>query len=431
MPVLDKVTLVMRPLLSAVVAALLLGAVCPISLRGQNPPPSGGQPMFRSSTALVEVDAIVLDKDGRFATGLRAEDLEIFEDGKAQKIEQFYMVTHEPRGSVVSEHADRTDYRARRVFVMLFDEGHLANDSLMRVREGATAFIRDRLGPDDVGGVFLNGGMYKGRLTSDKGQLLAAVQAVKPAFDNRQALLAPLQQFPRIPGERDATRIAEGARELVDELGLKACREDQTECNLNGGLQQVENLIQQKARLYVRQARMLADRTVQSLQTVAKGLSRIPGRKTVVFLSEGFYLEDSRGLVEAIAAQAARGGTTIYSIDGRGLIGAPSATSDAVTNTRGRSTAFDTADDGPNILTSGTGGLMLRNIDDMSRAFGMIVRDTSTYYVIGYQPANPTMDGKYRKIEVKTKLAGLNVRARKGYAALALPPQESLLGGGR
>ena len=330
-----------------VVAALLLVPVRHASLHGQNRPSGSGQPAFRSSTALVEVDAIVLDKQGHFATGLRAEDLEIFEDGKPQKIEQFYMVTHEPGGSVVSEHADETDYRAQRVFVILFDEGHLANDSLMRVKEGAAAFIRDRMGPDDVGGVFVNGGMYKGRLTSDKAQLLAGVHAVKPAFDNRQALLAPFQQFPRIPGERDATRIAEGARELVDDLGVKACREDRTECELNGGLQQVENLIQQKARLYVRQARILADRTAQNLQTVARGLSRIPGRKTVVFLSEGFYLEDSRGVIEAIAAQAARGGTTIYSIDGRGLIGAPSATSDAVTNTRGRSTAFDTGDDGP------------------------------------------------------------------------------------
>lgn len=417
-----------RLLFSTIVASLLLVPARP-ALQGQNAPPGSGQPIFRSSTALVEVDAIVHDREGRFATGLRAEDFEIFEDGKPQNIQQFYMVTHEPGGSVTSEHADATDYRARRVFVILFDEGHLANDSLMRVKEGAAAFIRDRMGPDDVGGVFVNGGMYKGRLTSDKGQLLAGVHAVKPAFDNRQALLAPFEQFPRIPGERDATRIAEGARELVDALGIKACREYRAECELNGGLNQVENLIEQKARLYVRQARILADRTAQSLQTVARGLSRIPGRKTVVFLSEGFYLEDSRGLIEAIAAQAARGGTTIYSIDGRGLIGAPSPTASVVTTERGRSTAFDTGDDGPNILTASTGGFMVRNIDDMSRAFGMIVRDTSTYYVIGYQPANSTMDGKYRKIDVKSKVAGLNVRARKGYAALALPPQESLLGG--
>jgi len=211
----------MRPLLCIVVASFLVVSVHPVSLHGQNPTSGGGQPMFRSSTALVEVDAIILNKEGRFATGLRAEDVEIFEDGKPQKIQQFYMVTHEPGGSVTSEHADQTDYRARRVFVMLFDEGHLANESLMRVREGAAAFIRDRMGPEDVGGIFVNGGMYKGRLTSDKGQLLAGVHTVKPAFDNRQALLAPFRQFPRIPGERDATRIAEGARELVDELGIR------------------------------------------------------------------------------------------------------------------------------------------------------------------------------------------------------------------
>ncbi len=157
-----------RLVFSTVVAALLLVSVRHGSLHGQNRPSGSGQPAFRSSTALVEVDAVVLDKQGRFATGLRAEDLEIFEDGKPQKIEQFYMVTHEPGGSVVSEHADKTDYRAQRVFVILFDEGHLANDSLMRVKEGAAAFIRDRMGPGDVGGVFVNGGMYKGRLTSTR-----------------------------------------------------------------------------------------------------------------------------------------------------------------------------------------------------------------------------------------------------------------------
>jgi VWFA-related protein len=414
--------------LSAAVVFALAAFQGQTVLWGQAPQTGTGRPSFRSSTALVEVDAIVLDRNGNFATGLKAEDLELFEDGKPQKIEQFYLVTNDPGGSLTSQHAAATDYRAQRVFVILFDEGHLANESLMRAKDGADEFIRNRMGPDDVGGVFVNGAMYMGRLTSDKGQLLAGVRAVKPAFDNRQALLAPFRQFPRIPGERDATRIAEGARELVDELGIKACREDRIECEMNGGVQQVENLIQQKARLYVRQARLLAAQTAQNLQTVARGLSRIPGRKTVVFLTEGFYLEDSRGTIETIAAQAARGGTTIYSIDGRGLVGGSSATPDVVTTDRGRSTTFDTAEDGPTILTAGTGGLMIRNIDDMSRAFGLIVRDTSTYYVIGYQPPNPALDGKFRRIEVKSKVAGLSVRARKGYAAVPLPPRQTLLG---
>lgn len=418
-----------RRLVSGGAAAFFLAAsavVPPSHAQGQTATPR--QPTFRSSTALVEVDAIIVDGQGRFATGLQASDLELFEDGRPQKIEQFYMVSHD-RGvrsdMIGKDQAGQTEHAAHRVFVLLFDEGHLAHDSLMRVKRGAEAFIRDFMGPDDVGGVFVNGSMHMGRLTTDKRELLAGVHAVKPAFDNRQALLAPFRQFPRIPGERDAARIAEGARELVDELGIKACREDRAECELNGGLQQVENLIQQKARLYIRQARNLTDSTARNLQTIARGLSRIPGRKTVVFLSEGFYLEDARGAIEAIAAQAARGGTAIYTIDARGLVGGSSATPDVVMRDRGRSTAFDAGEDGPTILSSGTGGFVVRNIDDMSRAFGMIVRDTSTYYVIGYQPDNSTMDGKYRRIQVKSKVAGLDVRARKGYAAVTLPPQAS------
>jgi len=161
---------------------------------------------------------------------------------------------------------------------------------------------------------------------------------------------------------------------------------------------------------------------------VARGLARIPGRKTVVFMSEGFFVEDSRSALQNLAAQAARSGITIYSIDGRGLINGLSANVDAGKRERPRTAAFDTGEDGPTILTQGTGGFVVRNLDDMSRAFGLIVRDTSTYYVIGYQPDNPTMDGKVRKIEVKSSLPGVSVRARKSYAAVELPPQQAIWG---
>ena len=375
------------------------------------------------------MDAVILDRDGHFAAGVRADDLDLFEDGRRQTIQQFYLVSH-PLGSRsdVTAEAAAGATEARRIFVLLFDEGSMGNESLMRVKQGALAFVRDQLGPEDVGGIFVNGGMFRGRLTSDKTELLAGIAALQPAFDNRSALLETFRAFPRIGSEVDAARIADGARELVDTLGTQACTEDPGECQVAGGLQQVENLIQQKSKFYVRQARMLTNQTLQNLDTVARGLSRLPGRKTVVFLTEGFFVEDSRGTLQLIAAQAARGGTTIYSIDGRGLVNSLSPNPDAVRRERSRSTAFDTGDDGAAILTRATGGLMVHNIDDMSRAFGMVVRDTSTYYVIGYQPANLVMDGKFRRIEVKAKAGRLTVRARNGYAAVPLPPQTPMWG---
>jgi len=384
-------------------------------------------PTFRATTTLVEVDLVVHDAQGNFVPGLRAEDVQLFEDGRPQRIDQFYLVSHDRGGQApgAAQTAVSED-RARRIFVLLFDEGHLAHESLMRAKVGAERFIREQMGPGDFGGVFAGGGMYHGRLTSSRAELVAGLQTVRVGFENRQALLAPFREFPRIPGEIDAMRIAEGSLEVATRLGQKACQDDPFSCQLNGGENQVENLIQQKARLYVRQARILTNNTMQNLRYVVERLSRIPGRKTVVLMSEGFFVEDSRADLQTIAAVAARGGSTIYSIDGRGLIGAPGTTTDVLTPDPGRSTAFDTGEDGPNILTSGTGGLRVYNIDDISRALNIVARDTSTYYVIGYQPDNPTMDGSFRKIEVKPTTAGLRIRSRKGYTAVALPAMEQV-----
>jgi len=163
---------------------------------------------------------------------------------------------------------------------------------------------------------------------------------------------------------------------------------------------------------------------MDNIKYVTANLSRLIGRKTIVLLTEGMFSEESRPQLQQLAGQAARGGTTIYTIDGRGLVNTMSANPDVVFASRARSEAQDTGDDGPNILTSGTGGLMIRGIDDISRAIGMVANDTSSYYVIGYAPENSAMDGKYRSISVKSKASGINIRARKGYLAVNLPPQE-------
>ena len=395
----------------------------------QTQAPSQPQATFRTTTSLVEVDVVIHDKKGDFVGGLTAADLQLFEDGKAQKIEQFYMVSHERGGQLIPVTGDRDvapEDRARRIFVVMFDEGHLAHDSLMRSKAGVATFIKENIGPGDFGGIFLNGKMHNGRLTTSPAELLAGVSNVTVGFENRQSILSTFREFPRIPSEIDAMRISEGSIEVARRLGAAVCQEDPQSCALNGGLNQVENLIQQKSRLYVRQARILTYATLQNLRYVVSRLSRIPGRKTLIFLSEGFFVEESRDDLLAIGADAARGGTTIYSIDGRGLIGAPSATSDALRTEAGRSTSFDSGEVAPFLLTSATGGLRIQNIDFIGRAFNIVVRDTSTYYVIGYRPDSAVMDGKFRKIEVKANVSGVNVRSRKGYAAVALPPMQAV-----
>lgn len=384
---------------------------------------SGQKPVFRTSTTIVEVDVVVQDKDGKFVFGLEAGDLQILEDGRPQLTEQFYVVTHDPTAGRLPESgvAPQTHDRGRRVFVLVFDEGSLSPESMRRVQKGAEAFVTAQMVPGDLGGVFVGDALYQNRLTQDRAALLVGVRSAKPVTDHRQNLLAEFREFPRIPGELDAVRIAEGtAPELSMRIARQACLEDPMACSYAGGVQIVDNLIERKSRLFVAQARILTDRTLRNLRSVIDGLSAVPGRKTVVLLSEGFFIEEMRNEAQMLAARAARGGTTIYSIDGRGLTHGMGAAPDVTRASLPRSTEFDTGDTGPVIFTQGTGGLSLRNIDDISRALNLVASDTSTYYVIGYQPSRTDWDGKLRKIEVKSRIPGLKIRARKGYAAIPL-----------
>ena len=69
--------------------------------------------------------------------GLKRDDFTILEDGKPQQIQQFYMVTYNTPSGMPSQYAEVADYRAPRVFVLVFDEAHLDNESLLRVKTGA------------------------------------------------------------------------------------------------------------------------------------------------------------------------------------------------------------------------------------------------------------------------------------------------------
>jgi VWFA-related protein len=405
-----------------------------LAATSQTPAP---QATFRSAANLVEVDVVVQDGQGRFVAGLTADDLEIFEDGQVQRVQQFYLVAHEG-GSVrvvnpvAPAGGQQNDARSGRMFVFLFDLQHLSNESLLRIKAGVERFLNTQFQKGDYGGIFAAGSMHNGRITADKIELLAGLHAVKPAFQNRERLLLDLRDFPSIPGEHDALRIDYGDQTLLDALAADVCEQSPESCLIAGGVGQVEFQMEQKARSYIREARVATSDTVDQLRLVAGNLAAIPGRKTVIFLSDGFFIEENRSNVQQIAAIAARGGSAFYSVYGQGSsIIAGQQMPDVLTPQRGRQTTFESVDDGPGILTSGTGGFVVRNANDISRAIGLVAKDTSTYYVLGYQPTNNTMDGKVRRIDVRAKADGLKVRARKGYVASPLPPTRNIrIGGG-
>jgi hypothetical protein len=187
---------------------------------------------------------------------------------------------------------------------------------------------------------------------------------------------------------------------------------------------------------------------LRTLTNVSDLLARVQGRrKALVLISEGvdYPLQEGitqtssgvstftspyassvlRDFQQAIRA-AALANASIYSIDPRGLAG----TGDELIEVGnfpenphlglGPATFQDEirqAQDTLRVLSDETGGAAFVTSNDFTGAFDRIVRDNSTYYVLGYRSTDTRKDNRFRKIEVRVRRPGVRVRARSGYSA--------------
>ena len=417
-----------------VAVALALAAAAiepPPTLTAQQAPPT----TFRSATALVEVDIIVKDKDGHFVSGLTSDDFEVLEDGHPQKVQHFYLVTeHAPAPSapqsvvMVPRSPDQTE---RRAFVLYFDTDHLSAPGLARLKQSAMTFVGEQFRPRDLGGVFANGALWHGHLTSDSQELLDGIRNVMPALETSGTRRARLIEYPRIDSELDAVRIEAGDQHILDTIASENCVRERANCDMEGGAEYVVVKLQRKAQTYVAEARQAAAATLRTLAYLSKNLAGLEGRKTLLMISEGFFAQDVRSELPLVAGQASRAGVTIYTLDARGTAGTAARTmADASVSLGSLSMAGDSAEEGLDMLAAETGGLPLRHTDNFAGAMASVAEDTSTYYVLAYSPENSVLDGRYRTIQLRTTWKGLSVRARRGYVATPLPRPKPVRTGG-
>ena len=418
------------------------------------PTPQGGPPQaapqqspsFQTRTVTVEVDVIVRDKGGKFVSGLQPGDFEIAEDGVTQTVHSMYFIqgkTATPNlmpggaGAAVTQagapgqtaggaNAAPSDRPAPpRVFVLFFDQDHMDANGFKRLKDAAETFLTTEFQAGDVGGVLVGATMLGNRLSTDREALLQALKTSKYSAEQRARKL-DLMDYPRV-SEPEAIRIAlANDRDVLAQVVSRADREGpQTSGGLGaGGGVDLEGQVRQKAQQVVSGMRAPAAQTIRTLAALVNGLARLPGRKTVIFLTDGFYVEESWGQLRTIVAMAARSNVRVYAVDAQGLQ-RRSLTTDVSqmnpleTGASIPTEAYNTVEEGPNTLSFDTGGYVIRSTNDFKGALKEIAADTSTYYVLGYTPANAVFDGKFRSISVKVKKPGVTVRARKGYVATA------------
>lgn len=167
-------------------------------------------------------------------------------------------------------------------------------------------------------------------------------------------------------------------------------------------------------------------------------------RKSILYFAENLPVTDRlKPKFDAIIGQANRANITFYPVDAAGLRlhSKEAEVSRNVTLAGAQGIGDAERDPGPwtkelqrqdqllasrptavlGRLAKETGGFLLENTNNLAAGVARMQQERKTYYLLGYQPANATMDGKFRRVAVKVTRRNVTVRARPGYLAV---PQE-------
>jgi VWFA-related protein len=415
--------------LSLAAAVLLLALQAGLTARAQAPP----SVTFQVEVNYVDVDAIVTDQNGNFVSGLTQDDFEVFEDGTPQKIEMFsYVEVPSERAETFAALGRRVSADVRsnarpfdgRVYVIVLDDLDISPIRGGLVRSAARGFVERHFAANDLAAVVYTSGRVDATqdFTNDPALLVAAIDK----FVGRRLRSAAVEalerhyqrQLSKGLGDRDAELAPDPQSAIVDAARPIDIRDLERE----------------------QRAVMVLD----TLRNLGEFLAGVRGRrKAVLLFSEGLEMPvgeiygihtatDVVGAIKDAITAAAKSNVNFFALDPRGLIGMTSEYIEtagshapdvalgafgAANAQQGLLTEMKVSQDSLRTLAEETGGFAAVNQNTLGSAFTRIVDANSRYYVLGYYPPTQARDGRFHKIEVRTKRPGLHVSARRGYAS--------------
>ncbi len=414
-----------------VAAVTLVLAVLPAAWPHAQQTTPDAQPTFRLRTDAVVVDVVVRGDDRRPVSGLSADDFEILEDGTLQHITSF------------------TAKQAQAVRVVSIDE----IDLLSPVSPDAQVTPDDTIGDAGVVAIVFD------RLTPEARWL--AHRAARQFIGNGPEAPGVVGVFGiglSLQAVANYTRDYQRIRQAIDVLGLnqalpfgndRASIRDLQAGGTGVGEGATPPPVGTPANqgvfgdLQAMQLRMMlgfemAERdygsqiTQEALLGVITSMADVPGRKSLVLLSEGLDQGPAlRGRLQDVINAANRANVAIYTIDAAGLR-TVSPTNDArdmlnAAAIQGTSLAgverfeamlMSTPAASLGRLARDTGGAYMESTNDLARIFTRVSEDMANHYVLTYVSTNASYDSRYRRIKVRVTRPGVTVTARHGYYAI-------------
>jgi len=410
----------------------LTAAPSPVALAQATAQPESDAPIasLKINARTVLVDVVVTDKDGKAVPGLKKEDFEVTENGRKQSVNFF-----EPHFSEIANPAAAAAPLPANTFtnvpkapqseavnVLLMDAMNTQLTDQAYVRLQMIKYL-GQLPPGIRVGVFMLGNRLKliQGFTEDSSLLKAAV-AKYSANPSPSALLGSSAE---ISAQNSGVAMIQnmaattGSAQLAD-----------TAAAFQSFLSQ-ESSFEANQRLEI---------TLESLQTIARYLAGVPGRKNLIWFVGSFPLCMPGGgssisgcpyedLAQKTMNMMAEARVSVYPVDATGVagpngdIGGPS--SGPVSNFQallssqnGSRMAEDSAHAGQLSLTEtwaeATGGKAY-HANNIKGAIVSAIENGSRYYTLAYTPPAHEEEGRERKIEVLTPSGKYKLEYRRTY----------------
>ncbi len=372
---------------SSVIAILLIMlSVSPVYSQTDAPVPQQGaspqkettyqsQTVLRATTRLVTLDIVALDEKGQPITGLKAEDFTVLEDGKPQKISDFSF--HQPGSS-------STPARPTAPGVISNSPQYSSNSCL-------NVILLDAINTEFSNHVYAQDMLVKYLETNPNIQPTAIF-----ALQQKLTMLHDFTTDTKALRDVVAHFQFQGPEHIADVYTAASPFQRRGSFKASGNARSV---------------------TESSMLFLARSLAGYPGRKNLLWLSEGFpinlfpdftagdqvmVVEDYSPMAERIADELMDAQVALYPIDAAGV---------SINDRFPARTAMES-------MSERTGGKTFYNRNDIDTGIRTSLDDGSTYYTLDYYPQNRVWDTKFRRIELKLSHPHSQLRYRQGYYAL-------------
>lgn len=396
---------------SAVLAVALVAVTAPSVLARQIP--SLGETL---EIAIVNVDVVVTDRDGKRVRGLTKGDFEIYENGKVQPLSHFAEYRDDAsEGSAAAGGAETTAPEQRRTMVLFLENFRLQNFRVEPYIESLKTLVRESIRPGDTISIvtFREDAETLVEPTDDVAAIEAALdlygeELIGVRYDRASAVAEEVQMMQDFEAKGAALASSKGIMRPV-----------------SSG----ESLASNAAYSEAMNAEFEMRRRITAVNAIVNGLAGVDGKKMVIvaahrlgsYSGAEFYYSggmtrlnpgemdrfDNRKRAREMIANANAAGVSLYPIFPAGLDqtpvspGAPDVTRQVLQNEMAMREE----------IAKETGGLTTYGAQQIVTLLPQVADDMANYYSLAYRASTRRAD-QARDLEVKAKDRNLRVRAR-------------------